>query len=193
MVALRDGCVKKRLRYNSAFTLAPTSTLFSRGFTSYCCSYSSVTDPQSSIRGRTTWLMSDVGNGGPDVGIVHQLFVRLTLGNKLAAGVGGLKRVSWCRSKSARTPAISQYRDGLGCIQGRNLAVSYQLGRATSTVAIVIAFSGDPTTVSSRESRRAGRGPSLLPKTASAPSLSPAWVAWDHCAFADALCAWRLT
>jgi hypothetical protein len=82
----------------------------------------------------------------------------------------------------------------IGCIQGRNLAVSYQLGRATSTVPIVIAFSGDPTTVSSRESRRAGRPPSLLPKTASAPSLSPAWVAcWDHCAFADALCAWRLT
>ena len=76
MVAVHDGCVKKGLRYNSAFTLAPT-----------------VTAP-SSIRGRTTWLQSDVGNGGPDVGIAHQLLVRLTLGTKLAAGVAGLKRVS---------------------------------------------------------------------------------------------------
>ena len=128
-------------------------------------------------------------------------FFRAVLGlgagdtGKLAAGVGGLNRVSWCRSKSARTPSISQYRDGLGYIQGKNLAVSYlPLGRATSTVPIVIAFSGDPTMVSSRLSRRADRRPSLLPKTASAPSLSPAWEAcWVHCAFADALCAWRLT
>jgi hypothetical protein len=31
MVAVHDGCVKKGLSCNSAFTLAPTSALFSRG------------------------------------------------------------------------------------------------------------------------------------------------------------------
>ena len=78
-----------------------------------------------------------------NVGIAHQFFVRRTLGTgKLAPGRGGLIWVSWCRSKSART------LDELGYIQGKNLAVSYlPLGRATSTVPIVIAFSGDPTGV----------------------------------------------
>jgi hypothetical protein len=47
--------------------------------------------PPEQHYGAYTWLMSDVGNGGPDVGIVHQLLVRLTLGTKLAAGVGRLE------------------------------------------------------------------------------------------------------
>ena len=108
------------LSCNSAFTLAPTSALFSRG-QQFCgvLIYALLLllqfrdGPQSSIRGRTTWLMSDVGNGGPDVGIVHQLFVRLTLGTgKLAGGVGGLNRVSWCRSNPrGRRPYLNIVMD----------------------------------------------------------------------------------
>jgi hypothetical protein len=73
MVAVHDGCVKKGLRYNSAFSNFDSVLA---GIYQLLLLLQFRDGPQSSIRGRTTWLMSDVGNGGPDVGIVHQLFVR---------------------------------------------------------------------------------------------------------------------